>query len=165
MASSQSNRQKTAALQLSSRLHKCWDLDLDCDLLPNSLAKVRYLLHDVTCRYTIQFQASEIILILFKACHQVGVSMSMPALAVLAELLLIVSFSLSHSVVEVEGTDWVELVLLWISICMPTGSGTSSICKYLWNIVCDAQANCGLDKLRKDGGSHASEPLEASGTL
>ena len=108
MASPQCNRQKTAALQLSSRLHKCWDLDLDWDLLPNSLAKVRYLLH--VC--TIHFQASEVIFILFKACHQAGVSMNMPALAVLAGLLLIVSFSLSHSVVEVEGTDWVEPVLL-----------------------------------------------------
>lgn len=71
--------------------------------------------------------------------------MSMPPLAVLSGLLLIVSFSMSHSVVEVEGTDWVEPVLLWISICMPTGSGKSSICKYLRKIVCAAQTNCGLD--------------------
>lgn len=71
--------------------------------------------------------------------------MNMPPLAVLAGLLLIVSFSMSHSVVEVEGTDWMEPVLLWISICMPTGSGKSSICKYLRRIVFDAQANCGLD--------------------
>ena len=71
--------------------------------------------------------------------------MSMPPLAVLAGLLLIISFSMSHSVVEVEGTDWAEPVLLWISICMPTGSGKSSICKYLRKIVCKAQSNCGLD--------------------
>ena len=78
----------------------------------------------------------------FQACHQAGRCMSMPPLA---GLLLIVSFLMSHSVVEVEGTDWVEPVLLWISVCMPTGSGKSSICKYLRRIVCDAQTNCGLE--------------------
>ena len=71
--------------------------------------------------------------------------MNMPALAVLAGLLLIVGFAMSHSVVEIEGTGWVEPVLLWISICMPTGSGKSSLCKYLRRIVHDAQSACGLD--------------------
>lgn len=47
-------------------------------------------------------------------------AISMSPSAVLAGLILIVAFSLSHSVVEIEGTDWVEPVLLWISICMPT---------------------------------------------
>ena len=71
--------------------------------------------------------------------------MNMPPLAVLAGLLLIVGFAMSHSVVEIEGTGWVEPVLLWISICMPTGSGKSSLCKYLRRIVHDAQSACGLD--------------------
>lgn len=66
----------------------------------------------------------------------------MPATAVLAGLLLIVSFSMSHSVVEVEGTDWVEPVLLWISVCMPTGMGKSSLCKFLRKIVFEAQKQC-----------------------
>ena len=52
---------------------------------------------------------------------------------------------ISHSVVEVEGTDWVEPVLLWLSICMPTGSGKSSLCKCLRKLVKDARSNCGLD--------------------
>ena len=69
----------------------------------------------------------------------------MPATAVLAGLLLIVSFSMSHSVVEVEGTDWLEPVLLWISICMPTGMGKSSLCKFLRKLVIQAQMQCGLD--------------------
>ena len=42
----------------------------------------------------------------------------MPAVAVLAGLLLIVSYGMSHSVVIVDGTDWIEPVLLWISICI-----------------------------------------------
>ena len=65
----------------------------------------------------------------------------MPPVAILAGLLLIVSYSMSHSVVT-DGTDWVELVLLWISICMPTGSGKSSLCKYLRKLV-DARSQNG----------------------
>ena len=42
---------------------------------------------------------------------------------------------MSHCGVQVEGTDWIEPVLLWISICMPTGSGKSSLCKYLKKLV------------------------------
>ena len=69
----------------------------------------------------------------------------MPAVAVLAGLLLIVSYSMSHSVVAVDGTDWVEPVLLWLSICMPTGSGKSSLCKYLRKLVEDARSQTGGD--------------------
>ena len=72
----------------------------------------------------------------------------MPAVAVLAGLLLITSYCIFHSVVEVEGTDWVEPVLLWLSICMPTGSGKSSLCKYLSKLVKDARSNCGLDDIQ-----------------
>ena len=56
-----------------------------------------------------------------------------------------VSFSMSHSVVVVEGTDWAEPVLLWISICMQTGMGKSSLCKYLRTLVKRASSQCGLD--------------------
>lgn len=61
----------------------------------------------------------------------------MPATAVLLGLIGIVSFAMFHSAVEVEGTDWVEPVLLWIVICMPTGSGKTSLCKYLRKLVDD----------------------------
>ena len=57
---------------------------------------------------------------------------------------------MSHSNVAVDGTDWMEPVLLWISICMQTGSGKSSLCKYLRQLVEDARSNSGLDD------SHAS---------
>jgi hypothetical protein len=52
----------------------------------------------------------------------------MPAVAVLAGLLLIVSYSMSHSVVTVDGTDWVEPVLLWISICIAASLHCASTC-------------------------------------
>jgi hypothetical protein len=49
----------------------------------------------------------------------------MPPTALLVGLLMIVGFAMSQSIVEVEGTDWMEPVLLWLSVCMPTGSGKS----------------------------------------
>ena len=68
-----------------------------------------------------------------------GKAISMPASAVLLGLLVIVSFTMSHSAIEVDGTDWIEPAILWISICMPTGSGKSSLCKYLKHLVDDAR--------------------------
>ena len=64
-----------------------------------------------------------------QGCHKVGRAISIPAVAVLAGLLMTVSFRMSHSTVEVEATDWVEPVLLWIGICMPTGSSKFALCK------------------------------------
>ena len=52
---------------------------------------------------------------------------------------------MSHSVVQVEGTECVEPVLLWIAICMPTGSGKSALCKFLKSLVDKARINCGAD--------------------
>lgn len=69
----------------------------------------------------------------------------MPSTAVLFGLLVIISFAMSHSVVEVENTDWVEPVLIWVSICMPTGSGKSSLCKILRKLVDDTQTNVGQE--------------------
>ena len=46
--------------------------------------------------------------------------------------------------VEVEGTDWAEPVLLWISICMQTGMSKSSLCKFLRTLVKRASNQCGL---------------------
>ena len=69
----------------------------------------------------------------------------MPATAVLAGLLLVVSFSMSHSVVEVQGTDWAEPVLLWIAVLMPTGMGKSPLCKFLRNLIKEARKHRGLD--------------------
>ena len=65
--------------------------------------------------------------------------------AVLAGLLITVSFCMSHSVVEVEDTDWMEPVILWMAICMPTGMGKSSLCKYLRKLVREVQTRCGVD--------------------
>ena len=63
------------------------------------------------------------------------------------------SFSISHSVVAVEGTNWVEPVLLWLSICMPTGSGKSALYKYLRKLVEEARSLCGMLSHRGDQSS------------
>ena len=55
----------------------------------------------------------------------------MPPTAVLAGLILIIGFTMSHSVVKIEETDRMDPVLLWLSICMPTGMGKLSLCKFL----------------------------------
>ena len=54
---------------------------------------------------------------------------------------------MSHSVVSVDSTDWVELVLVWLTIkklCMPTGCGKSSL--YLRKLVEDARSGSGLQE-------------------
>lgn len=44
--------------------------------------------------------------------------------------------------VEVEGTDWVEPVLLWISVCRPTGTGKSSLSKFIRKLVMEVEKLC-----------------------
>ena len=58
---------------------------------------------------------------------------------------MIVSFAMSHSVVEVSGSDWMEPVLVWMAVCMPTGMGKSSLCKLLRSLTREARRKCGLD--------------------
>ena len=67
--------------------------------------------------------------------NAVSQALSMPPTAVLAGLLTIVSFSMSHSIVKVDGSELCEPVLLWISICMPTGCAKSSLYSYLHKLV------------------------------
>lgn len=66
----------------------------------------------------------------------------MPVDAVVAGLILIVGFSVSHSDIEVEGIDWLEPVLVWVAVCMPTGSGKSTLCKFLRSLVKKAHCQC-----------------------
>ena len=51
---------------------------------------------------------------------------------------------MSHSYVAVEGNNWTEPMLLWIAICMPTGSGNSAVCKFLRSLVDEAHQECDL---------------------
>ena len=88
----------------------------------------------------------------------------MPPVAVLAGIISVVSFFWSHSVVEVNNTDWVEPVLLWISIGMPTGSGKSPLFKYLLNLIRITRRQCGLNDA-KPGWLLEDAPFEKMGDL
>ena len=74
-----------------------------------------------------------------------GKAICLPATAVLFGLIIIVGYAMSHSVVEVAETDWVEPVLVWMAICMPTGSGKSSLCRQLHKLVEDTRENLGIE--------------------
>ena len=78
-----------------------------------------------------------------QGCQQVGKAMSVPPAAVLGGLLIITSFVMSPAIVKVPGTNWVEPVLVWLTISMPTGSRKTTIYQFLREILhrvrCDAQ--------------------------
>lgn len=46
---------------------------------------------------------------------------------------------------NVPDTDWSEPILLWVAVGMPTGSGKSSLFKYLLEIIRKARTNKGLN--------------------
>ena len=48
--------------------------------------------------------------------------MDVPPTAVLASLMSLCGFIISPSVVQVDGTDWKEPVLIWECVCMSTGA-------------------------------------------
>ena len=82
-----------------------------------------------------------------QACHQASTAKSVPATAVLAGIVLVVSYSMSHSVVQVEGSDWAEPVIVWMAICMQTGTGKSSLYKFLRKLVQASREQCGLNDI------------------
>lgn len=53
---------------------------------------------------------------------------------------------MSHASVSVPGTDWVEPILLWISIGMPTGSGKSPLYKFLLGVLRKSRVRLGLNE-------------------
>ena len=61
--------------------------------------------------------------------------MSVPSAAVLGGLLIITSFVMSPAIVKVPGTNWVEPVLVWLTISMPTGSRKITIYQFLREIL------------------------------
>ena len=72
-----------------------------------------------------------------QGCAQAAKAIGIPSSTAVFGLVVIVTFAMSHVAVEVEGIEPV----LWISICMPTGSGKSSLCKFIKGLVNDAHAN------------------------
>ena len=83
--------------------------------------------------------------ILAHGCEQIGKSMNLPPLAVLSGYIIVGSYMLSPSVVTIEDTDWNEPVIVWLTICMPTGSGKSSLFRHLFSIIQNARCKCNVN--------------------
>ena len=69
-----------------------------------------------------------------QGCLQLGKALDMPPTAILSGLLLLVSYCSSDCIVEIPDTQWVEPVLVWITISMPSGSGKTPVyisCKFV----------------------------------
>lgn len=72
--------------------------------------------------------------------------MNLPATAVLCGYTILGSYLLSPSVIKIPGTDWTEPVLVWLTVCMPTGSGKSTLFKHLYSIIQGMQTACGVNE-------------------
>lgn len=72
--------------------------------------------------------------IYIQGCEQVGTALNMPPEAVLFGYCIITSYMLSPSIVKAPGTSWEEPVLVWLTICMPTGSGKSILFRHIHSL-------------------------------
>lgn len=70
--------------------------------------------------------------------------MNIPATAVLCGYIILGSFVLSPSIVKRPTTDWEELALIWLTVCMLTGSGKSTLFRYLYSLMRDVRAACNI---------------------
>lgn len=84
------------------------------------------------------------LLLTVQGCRQVGKALNVPPTAVLCGYLLLGSYVLSPAVVEVQGTDWAEPVLLWLTVTMPTGSGKSTLFHHLFTVLEEVRHMCGI---------------------
>ena len=73
--------------------------------------------------------------LLTQGCHQIGKSLSLPPTAVLSGLIALTSHVVTPATVVIPGLNWDEPAIVWLSINMPTGSGKSSLYKYLYNLT------------------------------
>lgn len=81
-----------------------------------------------------------------QGCEQVGAALNMPSEAVLCGYCIVTSYMLSPSIVKAPGTSWEEPVLVWLTICMPTGSGKSVLFKHIFSLLQVIRQKCGLSE-------------------
>ena len=121
------------------RLEKCWSLELDWNLFPDSLKEVK-LASSLT---RVSFPIINYKILCLQGCFQVSTALCIPPVAVLGGLVTLTSYVISPSVVQVPGTEWREPVLVWLSINMPTGSSKSSLYQFLNSIITKVRKECG----------------------
>ena len=51
---------------------------------------------------------------------------------------------MSPSLIKVPNTDWVEPVLVWLTVCMPTGSGKSILFRHIYTVIQSIRSNLNL---------------------
>ena len=61
--------------------------------------------------------------------------MSVPPAAIHGGLLILTSLVISPAEVVVPNTDWVEPVLIWLTISMPTGSHNARVYQFLCGLL------------------------------
>lgn len=64
----------------------------------------------------------------------------------LSGLIILTSYVLSPAMVTIPGIDWEEPALVWLCINMPTGSGKSSLYKYLVDLANNIRRKCGCSQ-------------------
>ena len=70
----------------------------------------------------------------------------MPPTAVLSGYLVLGSFVLSPAVVQVPQKEWLEPVLLWATVAMLTGSGKSTLFRYLFKLLTEIRQKAAVSE-------------------
>ena len=73
-----------------------------------------------------------------------GQAVNILATAALSGYIILGSFILSPSIVKRPTTDWEEPALVWLTVCMPTGSGKSTLFGHLYSLLRDVRARCNV---------------------
>ena len=124
---------------LHKRLQRCWEEDINWDKVADKIKDVRSMF----------VRAYNVTVLQIQGLKEIGSCYGVPPVAALGGLILVVSFSMLHSIVKVEESELIEPVLVWISICMPPGATNSPLCNYLRELVNKARNKSvqGADKL------------------
>ena len=69
----------------------------------------------------------------------------MPPLAVLCGYMHLCGFLLSPSVIKVNGKDWTEPVIMWLTISMSTRNGKSTLFRHLIDLLKKIRAQCEIE--------------------
>ena len=112
-------------LRLDSDLNKCYDHDLQWDLLPSELKEVSIIPFPLT-----SCQMKRINLISFlmdspcnpQICAMFGKGMKQRETRILLGTLSTISFSMGHAAIEVT-EFWSEAIIVSTAIVLPTGTG------------------------------------------
>ena len=85
-------------------------------------------------------------MLIIQGFQKIGTALNLPPSAVLSGYLVLGSFVLSPASVQVPETDWCEPLLLWMTVCMPTGSGKSTLFKHLYSLLQNIRELCSQDE-------------------